>query len=208
MDGTLHNFISSYFRNIMEGIEYKALVATILTAVADFTGAHEMVIILYMVLVTVDLLLGIFIAVVTNTFCCNKLNRFLRKLSVQLFLVLVFASLFKMIFHTAGIDIAIVNWLLLLFGVCECVSSVEKLVLIGAPVPPVVLVMLGLVRRKLAHKLADVFNDDKLTEEIEKAIGGVSINGQILDASGSCRSDGSDVASHAEPKHRAESIDR
>lgn len=214
MDQGLHSFIMNYFRTVMDGIEFKAIIATVLTALADFTGAHETVILLYMFLVTVDLLLGISVAVITKTFSCFKLYTFVRKIGVQLFFVLLFSALASMLFHTSGIYIAITNWMLLLYGLCECASSVEKLLLIGAPVPPVVLTLLGAVRNKVARKMALAFQDEKLAVEIEKAIGGQAgkevgneHKGQDMACHCDSRDTGDDVVPHKEHGARDRTVD-
>lgn len=190
----------------MHGFSIKATVAAVLTAFTEYTGGHQVVLLLYLLFTSLDLILGMLAAVVYGNFCCKKLNRWLRKVATQLFIVVLFAAMLKMLFYTASVEITLTNWLLFIFAIMDFASVMDKLVYIGAPVPPVVHVIVGSVRRRVSKQIAHVLHDEEVKEHIEKAIGG-SDERPLLDADSSCGSAGVDVVSHAEHEQRDRDVD-
>lgn len=191
----------------MHGFSIKATIAAGLTAFTEYTGGHHVVLLLYLLFTSLDLLLGMAAAVVYGNFCCRKLNRWLRKVCTQLFVVVLFAALLKMLFYTASVEITLTNWLLFIFSIMDFASVMDKLVYIGAPVPPVVHVIMGSVRRRVAHKMSAILSDEDVKERIEKAMEGENER-PLLDAHSSCGSVGVDVAPHAELEQRDRDVDK
>ena len=190
----------------MHGFSIKASIAALLTAFTEYTGGHHVVLLLYLLFTTLDLVLGVTASIIYGNFCCNRLNRWLRKVATQLFIVVLFAALLRMLFYTADIELTLTNWLLFVFAIMDFASVMDKLVELGAPVPKVVEVMIGSIRRRMAEKLSSVLHDESIKDELVTAMGG-SDERQVLDADNSCGSAGVDVAPHAEPEQRDRDVD-
>lgn len=190
----------------MHGFSIKATIAAGLTAFTEYTGGHHVVLLLYLLFTTLDLIFGMSAAVIYKQFCGRKLNRWLRKVCTQLFVVVLFAALLKMLFYTASVEITLTNWLLFIFAIMDFASVMDKLVYLGAPVPPVVQLMVGSVRRRVAHKVGELLHDEELKHHIEKAMEGGDER-PLLDAHSSGRSVGVDVAPHTELEQRDRDVD-
>lgn len=203
---TLHEFLMEYWERFMHGFSIKAIIAAGLTAFTEYTGGHHVVLLLYLLFTTLDLLLGMSAAVIYKQFCGKKLNRWLRKVCTQLFVVVLFAALLKMLFYTASVELTLTNWLLFIFSIMDFASVMDKLVYLGAPVPPVVQLMVGSVRKRVAHKVSELLHDEELEHHIEKALEGRNER-PLLDADSSRRSAGVDVDAHAESEQRDNRID-
>lgn len=191
----------------MHGFSIKASIAALLTMFTEYTGGHHVILLLYLLFTALDLILGMAGAVVYGNFCCKKLNRWLRKVCTQLFVVVLFAALLKMLFYTASVEITLTNWLLFIFAIMDFASVMDKLVYLGAPVPPVVNVIVGSVRRRVSRQLSHVLHDEEVKEHIEKAMGG-SDERPLLDADSSAGASCVDVAPHTEPEQRDRIVDK
>lgn len=190
----------------MHGFSIKATIAAGLTAFTEYTGGHHVVLLLYLLFTALDLILGMFAAVIYKKFCCRRLNRWLRKVCTQLFIVVLFAALLKMLFYTASIEITLTNWLLFIFAIMDFASVMDKLVVLGAPVPPVVHLMVGSIRRRVAHKVGELLHDEELKQHIEKAME-VEDERPLLDADSPVGASGGHVATHEEPQHGDRKLD-
>lgn len=164
------NTVVTYMRNLCFGFEYKAAIATVMTVFTDVLGGHAVVLYGFFALATIDMLLGVLRAVVFQNFETRLLGKWMVKLSVQMFLASVILLFFHMLSVTAGVTIAIANWLFLLFAFNDLCSIVSKVESLGFRIPTPITVLLHLLRRRTAFDIAQYLRVPEMREHIEHEI--------------------------------------
>lgn len=160
----------AYKDQFMFGIHIKAFFAFLLTIFIDIIGGNAVVLFLYGMFATLNLLLGMFAAGVYNEFDTRRVGYWFRKIVGQLLVVFLIGVFFHMIYQTSGVAFYLTNWLLIIYSIVDLGSIVDKLDRLGVPVHPVVLMFLRLIRRKVAIDVSNLLQDPEVREHIERAL--------------------------------------
>ena len=163
-------YLHSFWDDITYAFPFKASLAAVGTAFAEFTGGHEYVLMLYLAFATADFFFGTFAAIRMRDFSVRKMYHWLRKVCTQLLIVISFTGLCKMLFYTASLDIALANWLFFLFAVMDCASIFDNMERAGLPVPPFIDILLRRIRRRAVVTLTNVVGDADDAEQFEEAL--------------------------------------
>lgn len=177
--------IIHYIEQLFAGAWVKGLLAGILTIYIELFHGNIAVLNIYFIFAVIDLVLGTWYAHRVRSWSPRYVLYWLRKLVAYVGLVSLFGGLCLTITITTGENMGLVNWLLLCCTITEFGSILKNLKKLGVPLPPVLEVLLRLIRKQASEKIAEKLGviDEEDKKELEVAIAG----GKIKDRRGGDR---------------------
>lgn len=166
----LRVWVTHYVEQLMTGASIKVFFASVLTFFTNVLYGDKVVFMIYLAFALLDLVLGVTKAIVYDSFNPKYLLYWVKKLGTHMLLILLLGLLCNAFFHTSGVTVSFVNWMLFICSTTELASIIWNLKSLGMPVPPVVDVFLKVLRKRASSHIAQCFGDDEMRQEIEKAL--------------------------------------
>ncbi len=166
------------WRDIMETVQYyvsqlwagagiKSFLAALATIYIDLFHGQVIILNVYLLFSGVDLALGTWRAVKTDRWSPKFVLYWVRKLFTYVCIVSLFGGMSLAFFLWTGMNLQLVNFLLVCCCITELGSIIKNMKKLGMPLPPVVDVLLNLIRRQAAEKMNQAIGG---TEEDQKKL--------------------------------------
>lgn len=166
--------VSHYIEQLVAGAWVKGIMAFLLAIYIDLLHGDVIILNVYFIFAVIDLALGTWYAVKVDNWNPKYVLYWVRKLVAYTAVIALFGSLYMTIIITTGVDVGLINWSLLCCIITEFGSILKNLKKLDVPLPPVLEVLLRLIRKqaseKIAEKLGVVDEEDK--KELEAVIAG------------------------------------
>ncbi len=163
-----------YLSQLWAGAGIKAILGLLAAIYIELFHGNIIILDVYLAFAGVDLALGTWYAIKTDSWSPTYLLFWIRKFVAYVGTVCLFGGLCMTITITTGNNMRLVNWLLLCCIITELGSILKNMKKLDIPLPPVLEVLLRLIRKKASEKIADKLGVDSEEErrELEKAIAG------------------------------------
>lgn len=166
-------YLSHLWRQFTSCTGFTVSCATLFSIFVSYAQIEKEVFITWFVLSFVNCLLGLFRAVLYGQFSSRKLLRWTWKLFTQLSVVILLASIGRMLHMVTSQELLLANAMLFCFAFLDVTSIINKMISLGWPVPKFIIVVIDLLR---GH-FVDLFKrrihmDDKSAADLRVALGG------------------------------------
>lgn len=158
-----------HFVGAMENYSVTAILATIFTALMEYTGGEAEAFIVWCLFSALDLIFGVGLALMRGNFDSRKLGHWTLRIGSQLLVIIMFAGILHMFKFAAGVELVFANWLLFFFALMDFSSVVDKLALLGL-MPKPALVLVVSLRRRSSKLFSAMIDDPRLQKELEHAL--------------------------------------
>lgn len=138
-----------YTDQFTAGAWVKGMTALLMTVYTKLFLGDVVVLNVYFVFTFVDLLLGTWYAILTNTWSPKYFLYWIRKLVIYVGIISLFGGLCLTLTITTGTNTGFINWLLLCCVLTEFGSIIKNLKKLGLPLPPVFEAMLFILRKRV-----------------------------------------------------------
>lgn len=139
--------MESSLEQILHGFYIKFAASVPLAWLTSAMGVQTSVLVIYLIFMGVDLILGAASAYQRNIYDVRRVRFWFFKLGTHLLILLVFGLVGKVINDTFGFSTGLTGALLFMIIITEAASVVDKLTMLGAPVPPFVKSLLSVLRK-------------------------------------------------------------
>lgn len=167
----------SVFADLAESLSYalrlfpaKAAIATVVVLITEAWGWEVIVFRWYCFFAVADLVVGIAQAIVFDGWNVQRIRRWCYRLATELCVIVLVSGVFHSLFAVTGRQFFFANWLFILCILTYFSSVLDRLHTLGAPLPAFLAPVLRAVRRRAAVHFSALLDDEKITEELEKAI--------------------------------------
>ena len=183
------NTVQYYLEQLMFGMGLKSAISAMLLFFTEFLYGNTVVLSIYFVMVSIDLMLGIARACLYGVFQYKILLHWMFKIVTHILLIVVLGLLCNSMYHTTGLTFSVVNWLLFCCTITETVSIIYNLKRLGCPVPFFVDKVMVLLRKRAAKHIAAAMDAPDLRQDIEDLLSNKGVADESPDRASGGRSD-------------------
>jgi len=161
------NPVIIHLEEIAFGIHIKAALAAAAACFVEIFYGDLVVLNIYMAFMTADLVLGMTIGCIYGRFDPRKVMHWAYKFGTNLVLIILLGFACHAFFRTTAVPVPVINWMLLVFISVDLAAIIDKLELLGLPVPPIVRTIVRMMRTKASSSMLKVFHaDPELRKEV------------------------------------------
>lgn len=156
--------------SFMDSFPTLSIPSATFAAILSYTGSSGEAFILWACVSTLDMILGVVLAIVDGAFSVRRLYNWVFKIFIQLLTIVLFAAILRMFAIASGVQLFFASWLLLFYGLMDFSSIMEKFLRLGF-LPAPAKVLLNFMRRRSAKIFAAMVNEPRLEKEMREALG-------------------------------------
>ena len=157
----------------------KAAIASALAIITDVWGWEEVVFTWYCVFALIDLFLASIQAFIFGVWSPKFVRLWMSKLFFELFVIVLVSGLFHSLFAITGQLLTVANWMFLLCMITYMASILDRLHIMGAPLPAFLGPVLRAVRRRASMHLSTLLADEEVAKDLEQALAAGKASKQV-----------------------------
>lgn len=150
----------------------KAGIASLLAIASDVWGWERVVFQWYCAFALLDLFLASMQALLFGTWTPKLVRLWMSKVFFELFIIVLVSGIFHSLFAITGQMLTVANWMFLLCMLTYLSSILDRLHMMGAPLPAFMCPILKAVRRRVSVNLSTLLEDDEVAKNLEQALAG------------------------------------
>lgn len=160
-----------YLISLAQNWEVSVLVAFVISTLCAWTGLSRELVIIFLILMITDLLLGLYVAVVSNQFKCYKLRRGVMKLIIWTLCIILAHVLDITLSAVMKVEIDLFCLFSVAYVVFTDISSITKhLLRLNLPVPEIFILLTDSAKRKLHRKINEFIGEDRRKSDRRKEV--------------------------------------